>query len=78
MSRLPAEITTDEERARVQARRSVVAAADLPAGTTLARTHLAYKRPGTGVPPTRSEELIGQRLAVAVAYDDLITPDKLV
>ncbi|ABI57709.1 N-acetylneuraminate synthase family protein [Alkalilimnicola ehrlichii MLHE-1] len=77
MSRPAAEITAAEESARTQARRSVVAATDLPAGTTLAAGHLAYKRPGTGVPPTQAEDLIGRRLAVDLAHDELITPDKL-
>jgi N,N'-diacetyllegionaminate synthase len=42
--------------------KSVVARADLAAGTVLAEEHLAVKKPGGGIPAARLPELIGRRL----------------
>ena len=52
--------------------RSIVARADLPAGTVLAREHLILKKPGTGLSPSRLDEIVGKRLARGVAADQLL------
>jgi N,N'-diacetyllegionaminate synthase len=52
--------------------KSVVARAALPAGTILTESHLAIKKPGTGIPADRLPELIGRRLRNAVDADDLL------
>jgi N-acetylneuraminate synthase len=57
--------------------RSVVARSDLPAGTVLTRDHLAIKKPGTGLSPDRLPDVIGLRLARAVAADQLLTADDI-
>jgi N-acetylneuraminate synthase len=44
--------------------RSLVASANLPAGTVIVREHVAIKKPGTGLPPDRLESIIGRRLRV--------------
>jgi len=62
-----------EEPARKYARRSIVAATDLPAGTVIAREHLIMKRPGTGVPPTEMDRMLGRRTLRAIAEDQLVT-----
>jgi N-acetylneuraminate synthase len=59
------------------ARRSIVAARDLPAGHILTPDDLAIKRPGTGLPPRMISQLPGIRLKKAVAVDELITLDAL-
>ena len=59
------------------ARRSVVAERDLPAGTTLAGADLGIRRPGTGLAPSRLAELIGRRLARAVAAGAPLHEDDL-
>lgn len=58
--------------------RSVVARADLPAGTVLSEDHLAAKKPGTGIPGGRLPDLVGRRLRRAVAADQLLREDDLV
>lgn len=58
-------------------RKSVVASVDLPAGTQLMEKHLAFKKPGTGIPPERAAELIGRRLRRAVAADTLFSEEDL-
>jgi N-acetylneuraminate synthase len=45
------------------ARRSVVAARDLDAGELITPELIDIKRPGTGLPPSTAEQLIGRRLA---------------
>ena len=62
-----------EEAARKYARRSIVAAVDIPAGTVIAEEHLIMKRPGTGVPPTEMEEMLGRRTVRAISEDQLVT-----
>jgi len=57
--------------------RSLVANATLPAGTVLAREHVAIKKPGTGLPPDRLQEIIGRRLARPVAADQVLAVDDI-
>lgn len=57
--------------------RSIVAKDALPAGTVLTRAHLAVKKPGTGLPPDRMDDVVGRRLARAVAADQLLSPEDL-
>jgi sialic acid synthase SpsE len=64
----------EEEMARL-AHRSIVFAQDLPAGTVLAKGHLAYRRPGTGLMPYEVHRLIGGRLTAAVRAGALALPD---
>lgn len=54
------------------ARRSLVAEHDLPAGWILASVDLAAKRPGTGIPPSRLNELLGRRLKRALNQNELL------
>jgi N-acetylneuraminate synthase len=57
--------------------RSVVARQALPAGTRLTREHLAVKKPGTGLPPARLDDIVGLRLARPVAADQVLAADDL-
>ena len=57
--------------------RSLVASADLPAGTVLAREHVAIKKPGTGLAPDRLDEIIGRRLARPVVADQVLAADDI-
>jgi N-acetylneuraminate synthase len=57
--------------------RSLVANATLPAGTVLAREHVAIKKPGTGLPPDRLQEIIGRRLARPVAADQVLAAEDI-
>ncbi|HUS81199.1 MAG TPA: N-acetylneuraminate synthase family protein [Armatimonadota bacterium] len=62
-----------ERAAHDYARRSIVAAVDLPAGTVLGPEHLIMKRPGTGVSPTLVDPMVGRRMIRDVAEDQLVT-----
>ena len=57
--------------------RSLVASTDLPAGTVIAREHVAIKKPGTGLAPDRLDEIIGRRLARSVAADQVLAVDDI-
>jgi N-acetylneuraminate synthase len=57
--------------------KSVVARADLAAGTVLGQEHLAAKKPGTGIPASRTAELIGRRLKRPLRRDSLLSEDDL-
>jgi len=54
------------------ARRSLVAARNIPAGATLEREMIALRRPGTGLSPSMLETLIGQRARRDIATGTLI------
>jgi N-acetylneuraminate synthase len=53
--------------------KSVVARLDLPVGTVLEAEHLAAKKPGTGIPAARLEELVGAQLRLSVRADQVLT-----
>ena len=57
--------------------KSVVARVDLQAGIVLQKTHLAAKKPGTGIPAARLPELIGRRLKKAVGKNELLSEEDL-
>ena len=56
-----------------KARRSVVAAADIPSGTMLTRDMLTVKRPGFGIPPKFIEALVGRVARCDIETDDILT-----
>jgi sialic acid synthase SpsE len=57
------------------ARRSVIAAMDIPAGTVITHDMLTVKRPGYGVKPRDLELLVGRTARVDIEFDDVITWD---
>ncbi len=59
------------------ARKSVVAARDLAAGTVLTEEHLALRRPGTGLPPTLRPFLLGRRVRSAMKAGTALSFDLL-
>ena len=54
-------------------RRSIVSTKDLKAGKKLIKSDLDVKRPGTGIPPNKLNDLIGRTLIRNVERDTLIT-----
>jgi sialic acid synthase SpsE len=62
-----------EQSLQVGARRSIAAAADLPAGTVLSHGDLTWLRPGTGLPPGSEEALVGRTMRRSVAAGELIS-----
>ena len=52
--------------------KSIVAACDIPEGTIIKECHLAYKKPGDGMPAKRYKELIGKKARKAIKYNQQI------
>lgn len=71
------EPTPSEANTAAIARKSLVAARTLTAGTILTREMVAIKRPGTGLSPARLAVIIGRRLVCDVPADALLSWDYL-
>jgi len=70
-------MTASESEIRDIARRSLIAACDLTAGTVLTAALLEIKRPGSGISPVDMERVIGKRLKNDIREDEVITWDDL-
>jgi N-acetylneuraminate synthase len=57
--------------------KSVVAVVDIPAGATIERGMLAAKKPGTGIPAARIDEVVGRTARADVPADTVLTEDAL-
>lgn len=67
----------DEEPARLNARRSLVAAKSIPAGTVLTPELLTWKRPAHGISPKYFRDIIGRKTAKEIHEDDLLQWDMI-
>lgn len=61
-----------ETPARNNARRSLVAAKDIPEGTIISREHLTWKRPAHGISPRQIEEVLGKQAVRAIEEDEVL------
>jgi N-acetylneuraminate synthase len=68
---------TSEANTAAVARKSLVAACDIPAGAIMTETMIALKRPGTGLPPTMREFLIGRAARAAIPAGTLLALEML-
>ncbi|PIQ84465.1 MAG: N-acetylneuraminate synthase [Candidatus Omnitrophica bacterium CG11_big_fil_rev_8_21_14_0_20_63_9] len=66
------EPAASEANTATVARKSVVAAHDLPVGTVLTRDDLVAKRPGTGIPPGELDRIVGRQVRRPLAADELL------
>jgi len=62
----------DEEPAKKNARRSVVASKDIPKGKAIDKEDLTFKRPAHGVSPRFIDDIIGKVAAVDIKDDDVL------
>lgn len=60
------------------ARKSLIAASSIPAGTVLTDEHITVKRPGTGLAPGMMHYLLGRVAKVDIPEDSLIALEDLV
>lgn len=63
----------EREESYTLARRSLIAARDLPAGTVLEPEMLNVKRPGSGIAPKHFDLVVGRALRDDVKADDVLT-----
>jgi N,N'-diacetyllegionaminate synthase len=66
-----------EDEVRRSARKSLVAARRIPRGAVIAERMLAVRRPGTGLPPTHLNRVVGASAAVDIEPDTPITEEML-
>jgi len=66
-----------ESPAREHARRSLVAATSIPAGTILRAEHLISKRPAHGISPVEIDGVLGRTASVDINEDDLLSWNQL-
>ncbi len=64
--------TTSEANTAAVVRRSLVAAYDIPAGTVLTEKHIAFRRPGTGLPPSMRSFLVGLSARIDIPAGTLL------
>lgn len=69
---LPSEVP-----ARENARRSLVAARDIPSGKVLESEDLTWKRPGNGISPRLIDDVVGRCVSRSIAEDEVITWEML-
>lgn len=61
-----------ESAARANARRSIVAAAEIAKGTVITKEMLTFKRPGVGISPSEIDSVIGKTALVDIKDDTII------
>ncbi len=62
-----------EQPARANARRSLVAGVDIPAGKVLERSDLTWKRPASGISPRYLDNVVGKTAVRAIGEDELLS-----
>ena len=65
-------ITEEEKGIMNVARKSIVAAFEIPKNTVIIREMLSVKRPGTGLPPCEIDKIIGKKTIRKIQKDSLI------
>ena len=66
------ESLADEEKSRLNARRSLVAAKDISKGKIIEKSDLTFKRPAHGISPKFINEVVGKVAKVDIMEDDII------
>jgi sialic acid synthase SpsE len=66
---------SEEEKGEMYtlARRSLIAATDIPAGTAITREMLTVKRPGYGIAPKHLDLVVGRVARRDIEFDDVVT-----
>lgn len=66
-----------ESLSRKEARRSIVASKDIKKGEEITRDNITFKRPGTGISPSKVDEIIGMNANEYITEDTLLTYEML-
>lgn len=65
-------VSAEEEQKKGKFRRSIVLAGELKKGDIVKESDLAYKRPGTGIPPSEYQFVVGRKLNKDMEADSLL------
>jgi N-acetylneuraminate synthase len=71
-------ITSREMEMAVKMRRSMIAKTDITAGTLLSEHLVEFKRPGTGIPPSKAAEYFGRVVRENISAGELISPAMII
>lgn len=66
-----------ESLSRKEARRSIVTSKDIKKGEEITRDNITFKRPGTGISPSKVDEIIGMNANEDITEDTLLTYEML-
>ena len=66
-----------ESLSRKEARRSIVASKDIKKGEEITKDNITFKRPGTGISPSKVDEIIGMNANEDITEDTLLTYEML-
>ena len=66
-----------ESSSRKEARRSIDASKDIKKGEKITKDNITFKRPGTGISPSKVDEIIGMNANEDIAEDTLLTYEML-
>ncbi len=72
------EAANDTKPMRKLFTKSIVANSDLEAGIVINESHLAYKKPGTGIPAEKYLDIIGKKLKHPVEYNHFFTEEDFI
>lgn len=61
-------LSADEEHSRQAFKLSCAASSDIASGTVLDENHIAFYRPGTGIPPSDLNLLLGKKLKHSISH----------
>jgi len=61
-----------EDEVKRIARRSLVAAGDIKAGTVITRSHISIKRPGNGIAPELIDKIMNRKTRIDIKKDSLL------
>ncbi len=67
----------DEEKSRLNARRSLVASRDIKKGKVIESSDLTFKRPAHGISPKYIDSVIGKTALLDIKEDDIITKNHI-
>lgn len=67
-----------EKNARLNARRSVVSACNIKKGTVISKEMLTCKRPGTGIPASDFENVLGKTASISIEEDTVLQWDMFI
>ena len=66
------ETFANEDKARLNARRSLVAAINIPKGKIIEKEDLTFKRPAHGISPKYIDDVVGKKANVDIMEDEII------
>jgi len=71
------EALADEVKARLNARRSLVAAKNIPKGKIIEKEDLTFKRPAHGISPKYIDDVLGKEVKVDIKEDEIISKNMI-